>query len=165
MDTQQCQQILETLEKNYSELATQLEGIPDELAGRRPAEKEWSIKETLGHLLVCEEYAHTRLVRMVHETNPYLPAFNDHELLGIRRYHETNAQELLNTFLAFGKENLALLRSLSVEEWDRTGNHEERGTITVAYIAEKMLAEHHREHLGQIQDLKQWLQQSATPER
>jgi len=157
MNTVERERVLKTLQENYNELSKQLEGISDEAAGLRPAENEWSIKETLGHLLVCEEYAHARLVRMAYETNPYLPAFNDHQLLEIRGYHSTSAQEILNTFLAFGLENLELLKKLDAEQWQRTGRHEERGTITIGYIAEKMLAEHHIEHLGQIQNLKEWI--------
>jgi len=158
MQSVERERVLKTLQENYNELSKQLEGITDEKAGLRPAENEWSIKETLGHLLVCEEYAHARLVRMAYETNPYLSAFNDHQLLEIRGYNSTKAEEILNTFLAFGHENLELLKKLDAEQWQRTGRHEERGTITIHYIAEKMLAEHHIEHLGQIQNLKEWIQ-------
>lgn len=149
--------VLEILQKNYDELSKQLEGISDQEAALRPAEGEWSIKETLGHLLVCEEYAHARLVRMAYETNPYLSAFNDHQLLEVRGYRSTSAQEVLNTFMAFGRENLELLTKLTDEQWQRTGHHEERGMITIHYIAEQMLAEHHQEHLKQIQDLREWI--------
>ncbi len=157
METIHREKVLQTLQQNYNELSKQLEGISNEAAALRPAEDEWSIKETLGHLSVCEEYAHARLVRMGYESNPYLSAFNDHQLIEIRNYRSIPIQEILNVFLAFGRENFELLKNLTEEQWLRTGRHEERGTITINYIAEKMLAEHHQEHLKQIQNLKEWL--------
>lgn len=151
------EEVLRTLQTNFDELSGQLDGLSEEAAGQRPAEKEWSIKEVLAHLLVCEEFAHTRLVRMTHETAPFLPAFDDHQLLEIRGYHAAPRHGILNTFLAFGHENLVLLKGLSDEQWQRTGRHEERGPITIGYVADQMLADHHREHLEQIQNLRKWL--------
>jgi hypothetical protein len=151
------EEVLRDLRANYDDLARQLDGLSEEAASRQPAEKEWSIKEVLAHLLVCEEFAHTRLVHMVHETDPYLPAFDDHELLEVRGYRSSLAREILSALLAFGHANLALLAGLSDDQWQRTARHEERGRITIGYIADQMLAEHHREHLAQIQDLKEWL--------
>lgn len=157
MELRPRKEVLRILQANYDESARQLDGLSEEAAGRRPAETEWSIKEALAHLLVCEEFAHARLVRMVHETDPYLPAFDDHQLLEVRGYRAAPGHEALNAFLAFGHENLALLKGLSDEQWQRTGRHEERGPITIGYVADQMLADHHREHLEQIQNLRKWL--------
>lgn len=152
------EETLRQLRENAQALARVIEGISPEVAAMRHRPGEWSMAEVLGHLLICEEFAHARLVRMVHETDPYLPAFDDHRLLELRGYGSTPAAELLATFQAFARENLALLEGLSPEQWQRGGRHEERGPITIHYIAAEMLAKHHQEHLAQIHDIRKALE-------
>lgn len=158
MEARTRKEVLRSMQETDDALARELEGTSIEAAARRPAEKEWSIAEVLAHLLICEEYAHARIVRMGHETNPYLSAFDDHTLLEVRGYCSTPAPEILGTLLTFARENQALLAGLSDAQWERTGRHEEKGTITVGYIAGEMLAKHHVEHLGQVRDIKRWLE-------
>jgi len=157
MEASSREGILCALQANYAECARQLDGVTEEDAGLRPDENQWSIKEALAHLLICDEFAHARLVRIVHETDPYLSGFDDHQLLQVRGYRGTAACEIRDTLLAFGQATLNLLGGLSEQQWQRTARHEERGPITIGYIAGQMLAEHHREHLEQIHDLKRWL--------
>ncbi len=59
-------------------------------------------------------------------------------------------REQVEVFAARRGELAALLHALSAEEWDVTGQHEQRGPVTVRMIATH-IAQHEGEHLVQIE--------------
>ena len=58
----------------------------------------------------------------------------------------------LAEFMLRRRELVGVLRSLSDEQWALSGEHEMRGTMTVAQIA-AMIVEHEAEHRAQVEAL------------
>ncbi len=66
------------------------------------------------------------------------------------RYEKRDPRKSFERFCALRENNLALLKSLTPEQWEHYGMHAERGKETVAHIA-RMMAGHDINHLSQIE--------------
>jgi uncharacterized protein YndB with AHSA1/START domain len=63
-----CQALSESLKKNYAqffEIDPLVAGISEETAGQKPSPNEWSVKETLAHLIISERDTHTFINELV----------------------------------------------------------------------------------------------------
>ena len=65
-------------------------------------------------------------------------------------YDKRDLKESVEQYRLLRKANLALLKSLTPEQWKQYGNHNERGQETVETIA-KMFAGHDLNHFQQIE--------------
>ena len=134
------------------------EGTPDELrrlvaaAGselrRRPAPKEWSVLELVGHIADAELVVGGRYRWILaHDQPPIMPY--DQDLWAERlRHNEAEPEELIAPFEALRRANLALWRRSSADERARIGMHEERGPESYE-LTFRMLAGHDLFHLDQ----------------
>ena len=57
-------EIYQQLNRSFSEM---VEELSDEQAGKRPAEKEWSAKELIGHFILCERDYQSWIAAMLHD--------------------------------------------------------------------------------------------------
>jgi uncharacterized protein YndB with AHSA1/START domain len=131
-----------------AELKAAVEGVTEEEAAQVPAEGEWSIKQTLAHLTVCERDYQTLLANVAldgwldgGQSNPTaMPA----RLTAAMAITPT-VQGLLDRFLADTAETVALVRALPEE----TVAHKAR----LFRIGQMILGlpDHTREHTEQIQ--------------
>ncbi len=142
----------ETLLDRYAtgadDVTDALTGATDDDLVRRPAPDEWSPREIVHHLADSETMAYIRLRRLIAEDDPFIQGYDEPEWARRLHYDRPLAPSL--TILAGVRaSSLDLLRSLSADEWERTGTHSESGTYTV----DKWLgiyAEHSHEHADQI---------------
>ena len=79
-----------------------------------------------------------------------LQAFDQDGWAAAGHYEKRDARKSLEQFRAAREGNLALLKSLTPEQWKHHGMHAERGVETIEHIT-YMMAGHDLNHLGQVE--------------
>ncbi len=137
---------LALLARSAHELAEVVGRIPPEDLLLSPEPGEWSAHRTLHHLWVVEAHIFLpRVRRVVQEERPFLEVIDEKALQP--EWHEGRPlEEMLEGFLDARQGQLILLRGA---DWSREGQHETRGTISLAWLATYTLA-HTWEHMAQL---------------
>ncbi|MDP9387845.1 MAG: DinB family protein, partial [Actinomycetota bacterium] len=117
--------------------------------GRAPAAGGWSAATVVAHLADAELVYSVRVRLVLTAERPWLVAFAEEPWAERFAPLEPDVRESLQRWRLLRDGNVRLFESLTDEEWAREGVHEERGTLSVAAIAD-LLAAHDREHLDQI---------------
>jgi hypothetical protein len=144
------QQALKALASGMDEIKGLIEGLSEDQLEYYPEPGEWNMREALLHLLVAQGLLAGRLDKMLEENNPSLAGaaawmLEDEEGTGIQIFERL--KESRNSVLE-------KLRSLPLESWWRTGEHEEFGQVTILQQA-SYFAKHERSHLLQVQQIRQ----------
>ncbi len=144
------------------ELIALLASVPDQLEAAVPAaistppapsastgtpsgEESWTTSEIIGHLCDAARYWGGRMRMAVYEERPRLELFDQDALVRLAAYRYTPVDMLLREFRLVNAANVALLRGLTPEQWERVGMHAERGPLTVRQMVE-IEANHERDH-------------------
>jgi DinB superfamily len=127
-----------------------LKGAPSSKLRKRPAPGKWSVAEILAHLADTELVSGYRVRAILGAPGTPIPAFDQDAWAATMRYEKRDPRKSFARFCALRENNLALLKSLTPEQWEYHGMHAERGKETVAHIA-RMMAGHDINHLGQIE--------------
>jgi uncharacterized damage-inducible protein DinB len=122
-------EIVEKVKTLPDRVASTVAGLSEEELRRRPAEGEWSIKEVCGHLRDDAEVWRRRLELMVSQDNPTLPTCEQEELVRERAYQDADLAAVLADFRRYRRDIAAQLSSLAPGDWERAGNHPERGRL------------------------------------
>ena len=138
---------LERFATGFDDVAAALDGATDEELDRHgPA--GWSARMVVHHLADSEAMAYIRLRRLVAEDDPLIQGYDEPEWAR-RLHYDRPIDASLAVLRAVRAASHELLRSLTDDEWSRTGTHTESG----AYSVEQWLAiyaEHSHEHADQI---------------
>jgi len=145
-------------DKNPSDViaatAGELQAVVRSLSGdqlnRSPAPGKWSIREILCHLADCEIVFAFRIRQTLAEPHHVVQPFDQD--IWAQPYSAYSAQGALAAFTAVREWNLALVRSLSSEAFDKPVTHPERGSMTLRTIIETM-GGHDINHMKQIQGI------------
>jgi uncharacterized damage-inducible protein DinB len=127
-------------------------GASPERLSRPMAPGKWSPLQTIQHLIGCDREALLpRVEKMLNEDRPFLARFDQD--LWMKQYgdvYNRKAVSLLDEFARLREKSMVLLFDLDLASWHRTGQHEERGKITifdlVSYFAHH--DEHHRQQIA-----------------
>jgi uncharacterized damage-inducible protein DinB len=117
---------------------------------KRPAPGKWSAAEILAHLADSEIAAGWRMRQILGAPGTPIQAFDQDAWAAAGRYEKRDAKKSLEQFRAVREANLALLKSLSPEQWKHHGLHAERGVETIEHVT-CMMAGHDLNHLAQVQ--------------
>ncbi len=129
-----------------------VDGLSPRQLTYRPAPDKWSIVEILAHMAEDELSSSWRYRQMIEHDGVTLEGF-DQELWALLGKYETwSATEALEMFRLLREANLRMLNALTSEQWERSGNHVERGKLTVRELARHMAA-HDINHIKQIENL------------
>jgi hypothetical protein len=134
-----------TLDQELDEL---LEGVSEDVAGRRPTPDDWNAKLVLAHLVAVEHDIQTWIAAMVEDAD-------------LEQFFHSNGRERLEAIVnAYGSlatlveelkrseaVNVALLASLS----DETAGHKHLFNQLAQWFT--TFGDHHREHFGEIKRL------------
>ena len=154
-------------EPTTDELIALLASVPDQLEAALPAasltsvappasnasnassaasgEEGWTTSEIIGHLCDAARYWGGRMRLAVYEERPRLEPFDQDALVRLAAYRYTPADALLRELRLVSASNVALLRGLRPEQWERVGVHAERGALTVRQMVE-IEASHEQDH-------------------
>ena len=146
--------LVEQLNAHAFALRRELAGLPDATLSARPAEGEWSIKDTLGHLCDVGRISHQRLFMMVRLEEPRLAGYDTDEMARASNAQAAKIEDLLAEFATQRAATVELLAELVHWNWARQGRHEVMGRISIRQQVELWLA-HEENHLAQIRSLKE----------
>ena len=93
-----------------------------------------------------------RIEKLLAEDDPFLPDFNGEKIAAERQYLVLPVDEAIAAFAAARVRNLATLRALAPEQWQRSGRQEGVGRISLADLPRRML-DHDHAHCNEIADL------------
>jgi hypothetical protein len=127
-----------------------IKGVSVSKLRKRPAPYKWSVVEILAHLADTEIVGGFRIRMILGAPGTPVPGFNQDAWVTSGHYDKRDPRKSVEQFRAFREANLALLKSLTPEQWKHHGIHSERGVETVEHIV-RMSAGHDVNHIGQIE--------------
>ena len=147
---------LTVLGRLVAELENLVSGFSDEELRRPEAPGKWSILEVIHHLADSELVWAYRLRMVLAEKQPQITGYDQDRWASQLKYREANPEDVLELLGILRKTNLRLIRSLSDEEMQRAGFHNERGEETVEHMI-RLYAGHDLVHLNQIARIRKLL--------
>ena len=121
-------------------------------ARKRPSADKWSIAEIVVHLADTEVVFGYLIRRIVGEPGTRIDGFDQDAWLAALHYDERDIRKSFAEYHAFREANVALLKSLTPEQWKICGMHKERGPETIETVV-KTFAEHDLNHFQQIEQI------------
>ena len=149
------------VDDDIKELQTNLAQTPNELAQLvqsfpltnltiKPAPDEFSVLENICHLRDIEIEGYTvRIHRILNEDRPFLYDLDGTRLAIERDYNRQSVSEALLSFSQARRHNLAVLGEVAKSEFEREGELEGVGEITLRKLLETMW-EHDGGHLDEL---------------
>ncbi|MBZ5613344.1 MAG: DinB family protein [Acidobacteriia bacterium] len=117
---------------------------------KRPAPDKWSIAEILAHLADVEIVIGWRMRSILGAPGTPVQAYDQNAWVIAGHYDKRDPRESLELHRAVRVANLALLKSLSPDQWKLYGQHSERGQESIEHIV-RMVAGHDVNHIQQIE--------------
>jgi hypothetical protein len=127
-----------------------IKGVSTSKLRKRPAPEKWSVSEILAHLADAEIVGSFRMRLVLGAPGTPIAAFDQDAWVTSGHYEKRDPRKSLEQFRMLRETNLALLKSLTPEQWKHYGMHSERGQETIERIVQ-MFAGHDINHLLQIE--------------
>jgi hypothetical protein len=118
----------------------------------QPAPGKWSIAEIVAHLADVEIVASWRMRSIIGADGISIQPFDQDVWASTFEYNKREPKQSLEVFRVLRENNLAMLRALPPEAWERHGMHLERGRETIAHLT-RMFAGHDTNHVLQIEQI------------
>ena len=119
---------------------------------KRPAPEKWSAAEILAHLADVEIVQSWRIRSILGAPGIPIQAFDQDAWVTAGHYRKRDPLKSLEQFRVLRETNLALLKSLTPEQWRQHGLHSERGEESIDRIV-RILAGHDLNHLEQLEHI------------
>jgi uncharacterized damage-inducible protein DinB len=143
------QEPLRIMEQTSAALADIVRRHPATVLRARPFEGKWTPLEIIGHLADGEWVYGFRLRLIFCEDTPQITGTAQDAWVARQRHNDRDASELVEAFRVLRELNLAYWASISKEDLQRAGLHNERGEETLLMMM-RLMAGHDLSHLGQI---------------
>jgi hypothetical protein len=151
LDRAERRVLMEGLERMADFVAARFASISSEEAVRPGPDESLSPVEQCWHLAELErEGFGARIRRLLDEVDPFLPDFDGARLARERDYRARPLDEGLAAFRAGREANVALLRSVALDQWTRAGTQEGVGRVALCDLP-AMMAEHDASHRAEIE--------------
>jgi hypothetical protein len=128
------------------------EGLTPKQLQWRPEPGKWSIAEIVAHLADVEVVISWRMRSALGADGTTIQPFDQDAWATVFQYRQRNVKQSQEVFRVLRENNLAMLKALPREAWDKHGMHLERGKETIAHMA-RMIAGHDTNHLLQIEHI------------
>ncbi len=145
----------------HRELIEALKSTPETLKGllsrvtaaqarsAKGGDENWSVVEVICHLRDAEEISLLRIQAMRDQNRPKIASYDQEALARERNYREADPYAALEAFTTFRELHLTVLSALSAEQWERSGEFETMGLVTIsAHTIHKLY--HDSIHCAQI---------------
>jgi len=126
-----------------------IEGVPASRLLERPAPDTWSVGEIVAHLGDAEIVIAFRMRLILGAPGTAIAAYDQDSWVASGHYDTRDPRRSVELFRVLREANLALLESLTPEQWRHYGMHSERGQETIEQMV-RMTAGHDINHLQQI---------------
>jgi hypothetical protein len=127
-----------------------LQGVDQQKAQTlRDGADGWSVLEVVCHMNDFEQIFTDRVRRIVESDLPYFESIDPNALARTNHYNEQSLSEVFASYVSRRREQLALLRALTPEQWQRKGVHYASGEQTIVELATNTTL-HDVNHIEQI---------------
>ena len=144
------EEILPVLRSQLDDLDVLLNRVAPEQETYRYADGKWSIREVAGHLIDAERVFGYRAFSIARGENQNLPGFDQNDYMLTAPYDRIELEDLLSELRLVRLANIAMLRSLDEEAWNRVGNANDN-QVSVRALA-FIMAGHVRHHMGVLRE-------------
>lgn len=127
-----------------------IQGVPATKLRKRPAPGKWSVAEILAHLADSEIVRGWRIRQILGAPGTPIQAYDQDSWAAAGHYETRDPRKSLETFRVVREANLALLKSLTKEQWKHYGMHAERGEETIEHTV-RLNAGHDINHTQQVE--------------
>lgn len=131
-------------------LERMIRGRPTAKLRKRPAPDKWSVSEIVAHLADTEIIIAWRMRMILAVPGTPVAAVDQDSWVTSGHYEKRDPRKSVEQFRVVREANLALLKSLTPQQWKHSGMHSERGQETIEDIL-RMYAGHDINHLQQIE--------------
>ena len=146
--------LLERFRRGPELLAVVLTGVFGEEEDFIPAPGKWSVRQVIAHIADSEMVGAHRFRQIIAEENPTLVAYDQEAWARNLDYARRKPKQSLESFRRLRAENYDLLKELPEAAFERTGNHAERGSLTLRdYLGH--LVQHTENHARQMQSIRE----------
>jgi hypothetical protein len=132
------------------QLTRLVRGIPTAKLRKRPAPDKWSVVEILAHLADVEIVIGWRMRSILGAPGTTVQAYDQNAWVIAGHYDKREPRKSIELHRIVRDANLALLKSLSPDQWKHCGQHAERGQESIEHIV-RMVAGHDINHIRQIE--------------
>ncbi len=145
-----AKQVASLLGANLTAIEAELSALPEALLAWHPAEGEWCVKETLGHIVEAERRGFAGRIRQILEQDePALPGWDQQAVARERQDCARPGPDVLAEFRSLRGESIRLVEGLSDAQLGRGGTHERVGYLRVNDLLHEWV-HHDRNHTRQI---------------
>lgn len=138
------------LRRTPLDVAALLDGLSEQTLTRQPEDGGWSICNTITHLRDAQGLLEYRLELFAKQENPLLES--KAVWSWATEEHIPTTMEIFAEYEATRVKILSSLEALPLQDWQRTGSHQEFGTVSIKQQV-SYFAAHERTHLPQIERL------------
>ncbi len=146
------QRPLKVLAATSKKLARLIQGKSPARLRKRPAPDKWSAAEIIAHLADVEIVQSWRVRSILGAPGLPIQAFDQDSWVVAGHYDKRDPRKSFEQFRVLRETNLALLKTLTSDQWTHSGMHSERGEESVERIT-SMLAGHDINHLEQVEKI------------
>ena len=139
-----------------------IKGVPTSKLRKRPAPGKWSVSEIVAHLGDAEIVIAFRMRLILGAPGVPIAAYDQDSWVTSGHYDTRDPRKSVEQFRVVREANLALLASLTPDQWKQYGMHSERGQETMELIV-RMAAGHDINHLQQIERILPAKRKQAEP--
>jgi len=143
---------IKTQAATASKLKRAIRGLTPKQLRWQPEPGKWSIAEILAHLADVEIVASWRMRSVIGQDGITIQPFDQDVWANVFAYQKRDPKQSLEIFRVLRDNNLAMLKALPREAWDKHGMHLERGKETIAHLA-RMFAGHDANHVLQVEGI------------
>jgi len=115
----------------------------------RPFPGKWTPNEIIGHLADAEWVYGFRIRLILGQDQPTILGMDQDSWVTSQRHNDREPRDLLEMFEGLRRFNLAIWRQMTPADFERTGQHNERGPESLGTML-RMLAGHDLSHIDQI---------------
>jgi len=143
---------LKVLQTSPAKIARLLRGKSSSFLRKSSQPGKWSIADILAHLAESDLVVGYRFRLMVSSSGTPIQSFDQDAWQSHAGYLRRDPKAALRMFREIRISNVAFLKSLTKEQWNRFGMHSERGQESVMRLTE-LTAGHDINHLRQIESI------------
>jgi len=139
----------DSLIATLASLPDRVDALVAQASATTPQPGEWTANQIVGHLCDAARMWGGRMRFIVFEDEPHFVIFDENAYVMQSGYRYVPLATLAAVYRLNCEANVALLRSLTPEQWERAGVHPERGRLTLREIV-SLETEHERQHTEQL---------------
>jgi hypothetical protein len=146
-------ELLERYRRGAELVAVSITGAAGPELDFKPAPGKWSVRQIVAHLADAEASHVVRFRQVIAEDNPTLVPWDQNAWAERTDYDKRKPSQSLETMRILRADNYQLLKDLPPEAFSRTGQHLERGTMSLLDLL-RLFAEHAEKHAMQIRNIR-----------